>query len=188
VSRQREDITRLLNTVPDDEPGAADLLWEAVYPELRARAGRIFSHERQDHTLSATGVLNEAYLRLAHLGPREWKDRTHFYATASGIMRQVLVDHARTRLAAKRGGGAPTVPLEEEMFPAVGADLEGIRAAEEALEWLALRHERAALVVALRVFGGLTVDEVAEEVGVSARTVKADWLVARGRLRPLLQH
>jgi RNA polymerase sigma-70 factor (ECF subfamily) len=188
VSRRREDITQLLNTLPADEPGAADLLWEAVYPELRARAGRIFSRERSDHTLSATGVVNEAYLRLARATPHEWTDRTHFYATASGIMRQVLVDHARTRLASKRGGGAPKVPLEEEMFPAVDADLDGIRAAEQALERLALKHERAALVVALRVFGGLTVDEVASEVGVSARTVKADWLVARERLRPLLDH
>lgn len=186
MSRQREDITRLLNTVPEDEPGAADLLWEAVYPELRARARRIFSSERRDHTLSATGVVNEAYLRLAHLSPREWRDRTQFYATASGIMRQVLVDHARTRLAAKRGGGAAKVPLEEDMFPAVDADLDGIRTAEQALEQLALRHERAALVVALRVFGGLSVDEVAEEVGVSPRTVKADWMIARERLRPLL--
>jgi RNA polymerase sigma factor (TIGR02999 family) len=186
VPRRREDITRLLNAVPEDEPAAADQLWEAVYPELRRRAGRIFSGERRDHTLSATGVVNEAYLRLAHLSPREWKDRSHFYATASGIMRQVLVDHARARLADKRGGGAARVPLQEEIFPAVDADLDGIRTAEEALEQLAQKHERAALVVALRVFGGLSVEEVAKEVGVSPRTVKADWMVARERLRPLL--
>lgn len=182
----RDDITSLLNTPPEVDPGAADALWEAVYPELRNRARGMFRHERRDHTLSATGVVNEAYLRLAQHGPREWKNRSQFYAVASGIMRQVLVDHARRRAAAKRGGGAAKQALDEELFPAIGDDPEGFRIAEEALERLAQRQERAALVVALRVFGGLTVPEVAQELAISERTVKVDWLLARARLRSLL--
>jgi RNA polymerase sigma factor (TIGR02999 family) len=182
MSRGSGEITELLNA-----PGAADRLWELVYPELRLRAKRLFRAERPDHTLSATAVVNETYMRLATQSPREWKDRSHFYAVASGIMRNVLIDHARARIASKRGGGAVRQTLDENIFPSVMADEEGLQVAEEALERLAEKHERAALVVALRVFGGLTVEEVAQELGVSERTVKADWMVARVRLEKLLE-
>ena len=182
MARPPREITQLLNTSDAVSAGAADRLWSAVYPELRRRAGAMFRDERSGHTLSATGVVNEAYLRLATHEPKEWKNRSHFYAVASEIMRQVLIDHARKRAAAKRGGGATRQPLEEELFPSMQADAEGLRAAEQALEMLASRNSRAALVVAMRVFGGLTVAEVARELDVSPRTVKADWLVAKMRL------
>jgi RNA polymerase sigma factor (TIGR02999 family) len=185
MSPPRDDITGLLNTTTGT-PGSADDLWAAVYPELRRRARGLFRNERSNHTLSATGVVNEAFLRLAQLEPREWKNRAQFYAVASHIMRQVLVDHARRHAAIKRGGGGPRQPLDEEVFPSVGDDPEGFRIAEEALERLAERQERPALVVALRVFGGLTVPEVARELGVSDRTVKVDWMLARAQLRSLL--
>ena len=178
------EITQLLNT--PDERVAADRLWAAVYPELRRRAGAMFRHERPGHTLSATGVVNETYLRLATHEPKEWKNRSQFYAVASQIMRQVLIDHARKRGAAKRGGGVTSQPLEEEIFPSMRDDAEGLRIAEQALEIVASKHSRAALVVAMRVFGGLTVEEIAEELEVSPRTVKADWLVAKMRLRIVL--
>jgi RNA polymerase sigma-70 factor (ECF subfamily) len=179
---RRQPITEMLNA-----PGPADQLWALVYPELRRRAGGIFRGERVDHTLSATAVVNETFLRLINQEPREWKDRKHFYAVASGVMRNVLIDHARGRAAGKRGGGAYKESLDETLFPAVPADDEGFDTVSRALETLAEKHERASLVVALRVFGGLTVEEVAEEIGVSPRTVKADWMIARARLQTILQ-
>ncbi|MCG8592400.1 MAG: ECF-type sigma factor [Proteobacteria bacterium] len=182
--KRRGEITQLLNTSADD---SADRLWELVYPELRKRARSLVRGERPGHTLSATAVVNEVFVRLAaNDSPREWKDRSHFYAVASGIMRHVLIDHARSRAASKRGGGAPKESLDETLFPAVAADEQGFRAAEDALDLLAKKHSRAALVVALRVFGGLTVGEVAKELKVSERTVKADWMIARLRLREIL--
>lgn len=179
------EITELLNT-PDGQAITADRLWELVYPELRRRAGSICRNERGDHTLSATAVVNETYVRLSSRAPHEWEDRSHFYAVASNIMRRVLIDYARARAAGKRGGGARKEPLDEALFPAIGDDERGFQAAEEALEQLAAEHERAALVVSLRVFGGLTMPEIAREVGVSERTVKNDWALARDELRPLL--
>jgi RNA polymerase sigma factor (TIGR02999 family) len=183
MSRGSGDITDLLNA-PDLSRAAQ--LWELVYPELRRRAKNLLRSERPDHTLSATALINETYVRLATNEPREWKDRSHFYAVASGIMRHALIDHARARAASKRGGGAARTTLDESVFPAVEDSEAGFRVAEEALERLAEKHERAALVVAMRVFGGLTVEEVAAELGVSERTVKADWMVARARLARIL--
>jgi RNA polymerase sigma factor (TIGR02999 family) len=157
-----------------------------VYPELKRRARALFRREAEGGTLSATAILNEAYVRLATDEPREWRDRSHFYAVSSGIMRNVLIDHARARTAAKRGGGAIRETLDENVFPSQRADDEGFQAARQALEKLAEKHERAALVVAMRIFGGLTVAEVAQELGISERTAKADFMIARVRLRDLL--
>ena len=183
-NKHRGEITELLNTAEDD---SADRLWELVYPELRKRARSLVRGERAGHTLTATAVVNEVFVRLANGTSRQWKDRTHFYAVASGIMRHVLIDHARSRAASKRGGGAAREPLDENVFPAMGDDELGFSAAQDALDELANKHNRAALVVALRVFGGLTVVEVASELKISERTVKADWMVARVRLRKILE-
>jgi RNA polymerase sigma factor (TIGR02999 family) len=183
------EITELLNKPGEDAaaaPMSGERLWELVYPELRKRARSLASREAAGSTLSTTAIINEAYVRLASSPPREWKDRSHFYAVSSGIMRNVLVDHARARTAAKRGGGAVRQSLDEAMFPATKSDDEGFRAAQQALDRLSEKHERAALGVALRVFGGLTVAEVATELGVSERTAKADWMIARVKLREIL--
>lgn len=179
------EITGLLNRA-SSEAGGADRLWELVYPELRRRAGAIFHGERDGHTLSATAVVNETFVRLSTREPHEWDDRSHFYAVAAGVMRRVLIDHARTRTAQKRGGGARKEPLDESLFPAIGTDEEGITAAAEALERLAEDHDRASLVVALHVFGGLTFPEISNELAVSERTVKNDWSLAKEELRRLL--
>jgi len=171
------EITELLR---DPVRGAtADRLWELVYPELRARAGALCRGERPDHTLGATAVVNETYVRLATRSADAWRDRTHFYATASAIMRHVLIDHARARVAEKRGGGVVRTSLDESVFPALHADEAGFDAAREALEALALRSDRAATVVSLKVFGGLGFGEIARELGVSERTAKSDWSLAR---------
>jgi RNA polymerase sigma factor (TIGR02999 family) len=183
------EITELLNVSGEADgegPMTGDRLWELVYPELRRRAQVLFAGERSGGSLSATAVVNEAFMRLADSTPREWKDRSHFYAVSSGIMRHVLVDHARARIAAKRGGGVRPITLDESVFPSVAADEAGFEAAKEALEKLAVKHERASLVVAMHVFGGLTFSEIASELGVSERTAKADWMIARVKLREAL--
>ena len=184
------EITELLNQAPDSPdatPMSGERLWELVYPELKHRARSLHRREAAGGTLSATAILNEAYVRLATDEPREWKDRGHFYAVSSGIMRNVLIDHARARTAAKRGGGAVRQSLDESIFPSQKADDEGYRAAQQALDRLAEKQERAALVVAMRVFGGLTVSEVAKELEISERTAKADFMIAKVRLRQLLK-
>ena len=179
------EITGLLRIAGDDT-SMADQLWELVYPELRRRAGGLIRNERSDHTLSTTAVVNEAFVRLSTRMAHEWEDRSHFYNVASGIMRHVLIDHARSHRAEKRGGGAAKQELDESLFPAVQADDEGFRVAERALEIFASEHERAALVVTLKVFGGLTIPEIAREVKVAERTVKNDWALARDRLGEIL--
>ncbi len=184
------EITELLNRVgegvDDQRRGGGERLWELVYPELRRVAGNIFRSERGDHTLSATAVVNETFVRLSTREHHDWDDRSHFYGVAAGIMRRVLIDHARARRAGKRGGGAYREQLDEGLFPAMDADEEAFTVAEEALERLAEEHDRAALVVSLRVFGGLTFPEISDELGVSERTVKNDWALAREKLRALL--
>ncbi|HEB91451.1 MAG TPA: RNA polymerase subunit sigma-70 [Deltaproteobacteria bacterium] len=179
------EITNLLRQ-PEDGASAGDRLWALVYPELRRRAGNLIRNERSDHTLSPTAVVSEAYVRLASRMAHEWEDRSHFYNVASGIMRHVLIDHARRQRAEKRGGGASKRELDESIFPSVRADSEGFRVAGRALEILAEEHARAALVVTLKVFGGLTIPEIASEVKVAERTVKNDWALARDRLAEIL--
>jgi RNA polymerase sigma factor (TIGR02999 family) len=184
-SAKTGEITSLLR-VAGNETSTADQLWALVYPELRKRAAALVRNERTDHTLSATAVVNEAFVRLSSRMAHEWEDRSHFYNVASGIMRHVLIDHARSRLTNKRGGGATKQELDESLFPSVQSDEEGFRAAEQALETFAGEHERAALVVTLKVFGGLTIPEIAQEVKVAERTVKNDWALARERLGEIL--
>lgn len=179
------EITELLR-VAEIGQSTADELWALVYPELRKRAGGLVRGERSDHTLSATAVVNETFVRLSAKEAKDWEDRSHFYTVAAGVMRHVLIDHARARGAAKRGSGASKQELDESVFPSVQDDEKGFREAERALEVLAAEHERAALVVALRVFGGLTMGEIAKEVGVAERTVKNDWALARDRLAIIL--
>jgi RNA polymerase sigma-70 factor (ECF subfamily) len=180
MAERRGEVTELLNLHGGEITG--DRLWLLVYPELRRRARRLCGNERSEHTLSATAIVHEAYVRLATQAPHEWDDRSHFYAVASSIMRHVLIDHARARAADKRGGGARRDPLDESIFPDLRHDEQGILVAADALERLSAEHERAALVVSLKVFGGLTMPEIAREVGVSERTVKNDWQLARERL------
>ena len=180
------EITELLHAGPGAGGAGADRLWSLVYPELRRRAGALCRGERTDHTLGATAVVNETYVRLATRPASAWQDRSHFYAAASGIMRHVLIDYARARRAGKRGGDAVHQPLDEALFPALQDDDMGFDAAAEALEALAAWSERAALVVTMHVFGGLPFEEIAREIGVSVRTAKNDWQAARARLATLL--
>jgi len=153
-----------------------------VYDELRRLASGQLRHERGNHTLQPTALVHEAYMRMAsHDGPF-WKDPIQFRAVAAGVMRQVLVDHARRRGAGKRGGGMQRVVLDEAVTPMAEPELDVI-ALDEAIGKLAGRSERQARIVELRFFGGLTVDQAADLLGISRGTVMNDWTVARAWLQ-----
>lgn len=160
-------------------------LVEVVYDELRRRARRHLSRERPDHTLQPTALVHEAYLRLADQTRVDWQGRTHFLAVAAGAMRRILIDHARAHRRQKRGGGSRKVTLSEAVTPFSSSDLdlEQLLAVEEALERLRELSERQATLVELRFFGGLTVEEAADHLGVSVRTAESDWARARAWLQ-----
>ena len=136
------------------------------------------AHERPDHTLQASALVNEAYLRLIDLKQMKWQNRAHFFAMSARVMRRILVDFARARRNEKRGGGAPNVTLDEALLPAktAGHDIEAL---DDALTALAVVHPRKSDVVELRYFGGLSLEETAEALHVSIDTVKRDWRFAK---------
>jgi RNA polymerase sigma factor (TIGR02999 family) len=177
------DVTRLLLAWSDGEEAAAEPLMDAVYDELRRLARTYLLRERRDHSLPATGLVHEAYLRLVDQKRVRWQNRAHFFAVASHVMRRLLVDHARARGASKRGSGL-TVSLDDADADVDigGAALENqpdVIALDRALEKLASIDARQARLVELRFFGGLTVDEAAAVLDIAAITVKRDWALAR---------
>ncbi len=176
-----DDRTRITEILVGSRHGGADdasaRLAEALYPELRRLASALMRRERQDHTLQPTALVGEAFLRLVDQSKVEWKDRAHFLGIAARVMRQILVDHARRHGAAKRGAGVQMVTLDDNLS-AGGGPVE-LLFVNDALDRFALLDERGARVVEMRVFGGLTVDEIAAALGVSKRTVDNDWAVAR---------
>lgn len=172
------DITRILQDSRRAGPGATDRLAEALYPELLRAARGLMRRERPDHTLQPTALVGEAFLRLVDQTRIEWQDRAHFLGIAARVMRQILVDHARQHQAAKRGDGVRHVTFDEELGHGLQDGIE-ILALHEALTRLSEMDPRGAQVVELRLFGGSTIDEIAQTLGVSKRTVDADWAVAR---------
>lgn len=164
------------------DPAATRRVFEAAHTELRRLASRLLSRERADHTLQPTDLVHEAYLRLINAGQVGWQSRAHFFGIAARAMRQILVEHARRRAAAKRGGNPQRVMLEDGLGLRAQDAIEMLEL-EEALNRLAEVDERSARVVELRFFGGLTVDEAAHVLGVSRRTVHDDWRVAKMWLR-----
>jgi len=163
---------------------AADELLPLVYDRLRRLARRLLAHERPGHTLQPTALVHEVYLKLVDQTRVSWQGRTHFFAAGARAMRHILVDHARGRGRAKRGGGWNRVTLAEDAAPFAAGGLDGdeLLALDEAMQRLAELDERSARVVELRFFGGLTVPEVAHVLGVSTRTVEGDWTHARAWL------
>lgn len=176
-------VTDCLARLRSGDARALDQLLPLVYDELRALAGAQLRNERTGHTLGATALVHEAYVRLAERDRLAPRDRSHFFAMAAQSMRRVLVDHARARRRQKRGMGVVAVPLEQV------EDLVGDQAADElialddALNRLAQASPRAALVVERRFFAGLTLEETAESLETSLKTVQRDWVVARAWLR-----
>jgi len=181
VEKPPGDITLLLTELQAGDPAAESRLVPLVYSELRRVARRHMRGERADHTLQPTALVHEAYVRL--VGQREvrWRSRAHFFGVAAQLMRRILVDHARAHKAAKRGGSRPEVSFDEALVFAEekGADLLAV---DEALARLTRQDPRQGRIVELRFFAGLTEEEAAEVIGVSARTIKRDWNVARAWL------
>lgn len=164
---------------------SAEDLFPLVYDELRGLARGFMSRETPGHTLQPTALVHEAYLKLVDQTRADWQGKTHFFAVGARVMRRLLVDHARERGAQKRGAGWRNVTLAEVFAPSEQADLdpEQLLDLNAALERLAELDEREAKVVTLRFFGGLTVEQVAEALGVSKRTVENDWRHARAWLQ-----
>ena len=174
-------ITSLLLDWRGGNPAAAEDLLALVYGELRRLAAHYLQQERPGHTLQATALVHELYLRLLASEPVSWQNRAHFFAVAARQMRRILIDHARAQRTDKRGGGAITVSLAEAQVW-VGRQEPDLLELDEALARLEKMDARAAQVVELRFFGGLQEKESAEVLGVSAATVKRDWEFARAWL------
>jgi len=174
----RHVITGLLRAWSDGDRAALERLVPLVEREMRRLARGYMRHERKDHTLQATALVNEVFLRLADGPPLGWQNRGHFLGIAARLMRRVLVDHARARGYAKRGGGAQKVSLDEAALVASERSIDLV-ALDRALQRLAALDARRSRVVELRYFGGLSVDETAHVLQVSAETVKRDWRLAK---------
>jgi RNA polymerase sigma factor (TIGR02999 family) len=174
-------VTRLLIDWRNGDQAALEQLIPLVHEELRRVARRHMAHERPGHTLQATALVNEAYVRLIDIRQVNWQDRAHFFAMSSRLMRRVLVDFARSKGYQKRGGGAQKVSLDEALIVSSepGADLVAL---DDALDALAAFDARKAQVVEMRFFGGLSVEETAEALKVSVDTVMRDWKLAKAWL------
>jgi RNA polymerase sigma factor (TIGR02999 family) len=174
------DVTKLLREWTGGDRSALDRLLPVVYEELRRIAAAYVHRERAGHTLQATALINEAYLRVIDINRIEWRDRSHFFALCAQMMRRILVDHARSRIYLKRGGGAHPITLDERM--AIGEPTAELIALDDALNALAVRDQRKARVVELRFFAGLSVEETATVLGVSPQTVLRDWSLSKAWL------
>lgn len=175
------EVTALLRAWHEGDATALDALISSVYPVLHGIAAGLMNGERPNHTLQPTALVNEAFLRLVKARQLDWRDRVHFLAVASRLMRQALVDHARSRGYQKRGQGIPKTPLELA-DPAAPLDLDDVLAVHLALEDLAQWDQRKAQVVELRFFGGLTGEEIAAELKISEESVNRDWRLAKAWL------
>lgn len=178
------DITRVLSAENNGDPRAAEQLLPLVYDELRKLAAQKLARERPGQTLQATALVHEAWLRIAGDDPHTWNGRAHFFGAAAEAMRRILIDHARHKLALRHGGGLERVDAEgtgRELASPVGSEGEML-AVHEALDRLGARDPRKAELVKLRYFAGLSIEEVAEALGISEATAKRDWVYARAWL------
>jgi RNA polymerase sigma-70 factor (ECF subfamily) len=176
------DVSGILDRVAAGNPKAVSKVMPVVYDELRRLAGRYLRRERPGQTLQPTALVHEAYLRLSKDKKQSWQNRTHFLAIAALSMRQILVERARARGASKRGGAQVRVTLDETLAVQRETSIDLV-ALDEALTRLALIDPQQARIVELRFFGGLTVEEAAEALGISPATVKRGWSVARAWLK-----
>jgi RNA polymerase sigma-70 factor (ECF subfamily) len=184
--RHVPEVTQLLLAWGKGDPAALEELTPVVYDELRRLARHYMSNERVGHTLQATALVNEAYMRLVDIHKVQWQNRAHFFAMSARLMRRILVDCARSRKYQKRGAGAQKVSLDERlMVVEPGRDLVAL---DDALEELAKVDERKSKVVEMRFFGGLSVEETAEALSVSVDTVMRDWKLAKAWLLRELGH
>jgi RNA polymerase sigma factor (TIGR02999 family) len=174
-------VTQLLKQWRNGDGKALDALLPLVYEELRRLAHFQLQKERPGHTLQSAALVNEAYLRMAGANPTQWESRSHFFAIAAQLMRQILVDYARRHCAAKRGGSVCKVSLDDVMVAARKTDIDVI-ALDDALQSLAAIDARQSQVVELRFFGGLSLDEISAVMKIAPATVQRDWIAARAWL------
>ncbi len=187
-SKKPGEITLLLARVQEGDREAEAKLIAEVYDELRKLAAAYLRRERPDHTLQPTALVNEAYLKLADLNRLRWQDRSHFFGVAARLMRQILVDHARARRAVKRGRDVVLVPASKALvIDRRQKNPSDVLAIHEALNALERKDARAAQVVECRFFGGLSIEETAEALHISPRTVRHDWQIGRAWLRDRLE-
>ena len=175
------EVTTLLAAWSSGDKSALDKMMPLVYAELHRIARRAWSQQPHSNTLQPTALINEAYLKLANAENASFEDRCHFFAVASKAMRQILVNHAKAGLSEKRGGGMAHVSIED-VEPAVHREAGEIVALHEALDALHAVDPRKSMVVEMRYFGGLSIEETAEAMGVSVATVNRDWRLARSWL------
>jgi RNA polymerase sigma-70 factor, ECF subfamily len=175
------EVTQLLIDYGADKRESLDALLPLVYDELRRIAASYLNRERADHTLQPTALVHEAYLRLVNQHSVDWRNRAQFYGLAAQMMRRILVNHAEKKRAEKRGSGGEKVLLDETMAITEELNLD-LLALDEALKQLTQLDEIKARIVALKIFGGLKTEEIAEVVGKSTRTVEREWMLARGWL------
>jgi RNA polymerase sigma factor (TIGR02999 family) len=187
MSLPGDQITQLLNQWASGERAALDQLMPLVYKELHKIAKQYMEHQNPNHTLQATALINEAYLKVVGGAEQEWENRAHFFGVAAKAMRHILVDHARARRAVKRGGEAQILSLEESIpaFDRIAAELVAL---DEALVALAKIDPRKGQVVEMRYFGGLSVHDTAQMLKVSPETVARDWRFAKSFLRREMDH
>jgi RNA polymerase sigma factor (TIGR02999 family) len=177
------EVTLLLRKIRERQSDAVDQLIRLVYPELRRIASACMRDERPGLSLQPTALIHEAWLRLAGQSQVEWRDRAHFFGLAARMMRRILVDHARARLADKRGAGAVVLSLDWVEIDSSPRKLDEIVAVDEALERLRQLDPRQAQIVEMHYFAGMTVRETAEALGISPRTVDREWAFASAWLR-----
>jgi RNA polymerase sigma factor (TIGR02999 family) len=177
----KHEVTQLLLAWSSGDRTALDKLTPLVYDELRRMAHRYMRRERPGHTMQTTALVNEAYLRLVNREAVHWQNRAHFFAIAAQVMRHILVDHARSHAFAKRGGGTRTISLDEAMLVSQERAAEVV-ALDDALKGLADIDPQQSRIVELRFFGGLTVEETAAVLQLSAATIKREWSTAKAWL------
>ena len=175
------EITQLLAEMRQGSTEAEARLISLIYGELRRTAARYMRNERVDHSLQPTALVHEAYLKLRKMHAIDWQSRSHFLAVSAHTMRQILVDHARAKNAGKRGLDRNKVSIEEDQWAAAESNINIVEL-DEALARLEAFDQRQAKVVEMRFFGGLNEDEIGAELGISERTVKRDWRIARAWL------
>lgn len=182
MARSASDVTQLLLKWSDGDQEALDQLMPLVYTELRRLADRYLRRERPGHTLQATALVHEAYVQLIDQRNVRWQNRAHFFGIAANLMRQILVQYARSHRAAKRGGSGYKLSLDEAAGVSREPDMDLV-ALDDALNTLAAIDPQQSRIVELRFFGGLTIEETAQVLGISPATVKREWTVAKAWLR-----
>lgn len=180
-------VTELLVNWSNGDQDALNKLLPLVYDELRKLASRYLRRERPDHTLQTTALVHEAYLKLVDQRGANWQNRVQFFAVAAQLMRRILVDYARSHRASKRGGDYYKLTLDEELVPSEEKDAD-LLALDEALDRLAAIDPQQSRVVELRVFAGLTLEETAQSLNISSRTVRREWSMAKAWLHQQIKN